>query len=106
MRLGHHQRIAKAVLVFLPESWWAYSYPHNVLNEGIQLENCGWIHCKQLIPKVFPTPLYESILAFMIAGILLGIAQENTLRRCIVFYLLLVEWNERYLYRNHPVNPL
>lgn len=46
---------------FLPDWFWSYTYPHNVVNEGIRIPNCIGQHCSVLAEAVFPTPLYESI---------------------------------------------
>jgi len=46
-------------LSWLPQWMWAYDYPHNVINEGVQMAGCVGKHCSHLDPPVFPTPLYE-----------------------------------------------
>jgi len=102
---GIINELPKPSWFFLPESWWAYSYPHNVLNKGIQLENCSWIHCKQLIPKVFPTPLYESILAFMIAGILWVLRKRIPYGGVLFFIYCLLNGIERFFIETIRVNP-
>ena len=38
--------------------------------QGVKIEGCTWMHCHQLVPPVYPTPLYESILAFLITCLL------------------------------------
>ena len=55
---------------FLPDWMWAYTYPHNVLNEGVRIAGCEWQYCYELSPAVYPTPFYETIMAFIIVGIL------------------------------------
>lgn len=49
-------------LTFLPDWMWAYDYPHNVINEGVAIANCTGKHCFHLVPPVFPTPLYETVI--------------------------------------------
>ena len=46
-------------LTWLPDWMWAYDYPHNVINDGILMENCHGSHCHVLETPVFPTSLYE-----------------------------------------------
>lgn len=46
---------------FLPDWFWSYNYPHNVVNEGLPIPDCIGHHCFALAQPVFPTPLYESI---------------------------------------------
>ena len=47
---------------FLPDWTWTFSYPHNVINEGIPIPGCEGSHCSMLDPGVFPTPFYESLM--------------------------------------------
>lgn len=46
---------------FLPDWFWKYNYPHNVISDGIPIPGCEGKHCYMLAEAVFPTPLYESI---------------------------------------------
>jgi phosphatidylglycerol---prolipoprotein diacylglyceryl transferase len=46
-------------LSFLPNWVWSYDYPHNVINEGVQIAGCVGKHCFHLVPPVYPTPIYE-----------------------------------------------
>lgn len=52
-------------LAWLPDWMWAYSYPHNVINEGIPLPHCSGSNCMVLDKPVFPTPIYESMVSFI-----------------------------------------
>ena len=55
---------------FLPDWLWAYDFPQNVLNQGVPIEGCEGNYCRRLAKPVFPTPVYEMVMAFAIAGIL------------------------------------
>ncbi len=44
---------------FLPAWLFAYTYPHNVNEDGILLPDCEGKYCRALPQPVFPTPLYE-----------------------------------------------
>ncbi|MCB0639902.1 MAG: prolipoprotein diacylglyceryl transferase, partial [Lewinella sp.] len=57
---------------FLPDWLWAFDYPRNVLNEGVLMQGCTGDFCHHLVPPVYPTPLYETMAAFGIGGILWG----------------------------------
>jgi phosphatidylglycerol:prolipoprotein diacylglycerol transferase len=46
---------------FLPDWFWSFNYPHNVVNEGMLIPGCEGKYCTMLPEGVFPTPLYESI---------------------------------------------
>ncbi len=55
---------------FLPDWLWAYDYPRNVLNRGEELADCVGQYCHHLVPPVYPTSVYETMMAFAIGGIL------------------------------------
>ncbi|MDP2420886.1 prolipoprotein diacylglyceryl transferase [Sediminibacterium sp.] len=55
---------------WLPDFMWSYSYPHNVLGEGVPIPGCSGPFCNQLAIPVYPTPLYELIICFILFGIL------------------------------------
>jgi phosphatidylglycerol:prolipoprotein diacylglycerol transferase len=55
---------------FLPDWMWSFSYPHNVINEGVQIPGCTDIHCFALNPPVFPTPFYETVMGLILFSIL------------------------------------
>ena len=57
-------------LSFIPDWFFAYDYPNNVLNKGVLISDCTSSHCCVLAAPVFPTPLYESILMFLVFGVL------------------------------------
>lgn len=46
---------------FLPDWFWSYGYPHNVLGAGEKIADCTGKYCGVLTPGVYPTPLYEAI---------------------------------------------
>lgn len=54
---------------WLPDWMVAYSYPHNVINEGVTIPDCkDGQYCSHLPIPVYPTPFYETVicLAFFI----------------------------------------
>ena len=78
---------------FLPDWLWSYNYPNNVNNDGVLLshcnadiyqelmskrmqmedrcvEACGIRYCHELDPKVYPTPIYETVLSLIGFGLL------------------------------------
>ncbi|HEX6426517.1 MAG TPA: prolipoprotein diacylglyceryl transferase family protein [Niastella sp.] len=62
--------------IFLPAPSWlpdwmvAMNYPHNVINEGIPINDCAGQYCSVLPIGVFPTPLYESITCILLFSLL------------------------------------
>ena len=55
---------------WMPDWLWAYSYPHNVIGEGKPILNCEGPYCSELVPAVYPTPLYEIIVCFLLFAVL------------------------------------
>ncbi len=61
---------------WLPDWAWAYSYPHNVVGEGIAIPGCAGQYCNQLPQPVFPTPLYEIIVCLVLFFILWSLRKK------------------------------
>lgn len=55
---------------WLPDWLWAFTYPHNVAMEGGHITNCVGKFCTELLQPVYPTPMYEAIIAFILFLIL------------------------------------
>lgn len=53
-------------LSWAPDWMWAFKYPHNVNDEGIQIPMCGGKFCHELAIPVFPTPFYETIMCLIL----------------------------------------
>ena len=47
---------------YLPNWLFAYTFPHNVNEDGIQLPDCDGKYCRALPQPVFPTSIYEIIM--------------------------------------------
>jgi prolipoprotein diacylglyceryltransferase len=87
-----------------PDWVWAYSYPNNVLNEGIPIAGCVGAHCNQLPNPVFPTPLYESIICIGLFGLLWGIRKKFTIPGTFFMFYLFLNGIERFLIERIRVN--
>ncbi|MBT8326494.1 MAG: prolipoprotein diacylglyceryl transferase [Bacteroidia bacterium] len=79
-------------LSWLPDWAWAYDYPNNV--HGWVLENPVW-----------PTPLYEVIMALIIFGILWGIRKKPFPAGVLFSIYLIFAGIERFLIEKIRVNP-
>ena len=73
---------------FLPDWAWSYSYPRNVLREGIPIEDCVGIYCNELSPAVYPTPVYEIVIAVITFSILWSL-RERMPRAGMLFFIYL-----------------
>ena len=92
-------------LSWLPDWAWAYNYPHNVLNEGIQIEGCLWDYCRQLGEGVYPTPLYETFFSLIIFGILWMLRKHVKVAGIIFFLYVFLNGVERFFIEKIRTNP-
>lgn len=89
----------------LPDWIFAYTYPHNVNESGIPIMGCTWdSYCNHLPLPVFPTPLYEIVMAILLFAFLWLIRKRiQTPGRLFAVYLL-VNGIERFLIEQIRVN--
>lgn len=55
---------------WMPVSWVAQNYAHNVNEDGLALPDCDGKFCSVLPIPVFPTPMYETIMSLLIFSVL------------------------------------
>lgn len=89
---------------FLPDWLWAYSYPNNVINEGIPIEGCQGAHCFMLENPVYPTSVYEALACFLFFGILYGFRKKFTIPGTLFAAYLIVNGIERFTIEKIRVN--
>lgn len=89
---------------FLPDWLWSYDYPMNVNKEGIPIEGCQWIYCNRLLQAVYPTPLYETIASFLIAGFLWAIRKRLKTPGMLFFIYLFFNGIQRFSIEKIRVN--
>ncbi len=95
-----------SALSFLPDWAWAYKYPHNVLSEGVPIAGCVGKHCMELPEAVFPTPLYESIMGFIIFAFLWIIRKRIEITGMMFSVYLFLNGMERFFIEKIRVNSL
>lgn len=88
----------------LPDWFWSYNYPNNVINEGIPIPGCTGKHCYMLAEPVFPTPLYESILCIGFFFLLWGFRKRFSVPGQFFSLYLLLNGIERFLIESIRVN--
>lgn len=96
-------------LGFLPVWFFAYDYPNNVNEHGVGLakEKCvdeKEKYCNHLPAPVFPTPLYEVIMAFLLFLLLWGLRKKIRAPGCLFALYLIVNGLERFLVEKIRVN--
>lgn len=91
-------------LSFLPDWAWAYTYPNNVINAGVPIEGCVGNYCNELLYPVFPTPIYEIIMALGIFALLWSIRKRIKIPGFLFGVYLVFNGLERFLIEKIRVN--
>jgi phosphatidylglycerol:prolipoprotein diacylglycerol transferase len=91
-------------LAFLPEWAWSYTYPNNVINEGVPIPGCEGRFCYQLPQGVFPTPLYEVIMSGLLFGLLWAIRKRVHIPGMLFSIYLVLNGIERFTIEKIRVN--
>jgi prolipoprotein diacylglyceryltransferase len=89
---------------FLPDWFWSYSYPHNVISSGVPMEGCFGRHCMILPQPVFPTPLYEAIICIALFFVLWSVRKKLSLPGTVFSLYLLLNGIERFSIEQIRVN--
>jgi prolipoprotein diacylglyceryl transferase len=97
---------APAWMAFLPDWIWSFSYPHNVIDEGIRIRGCTGPHCSVLPSPVFPTPLYETLAGFVIFAILWMIRKRLSVPGHLFCVYLILNGIERFFIEKIRINPV
>ena len=90
---------------FLPDWLWSFDYPHNVLNDGIQIDGCVWQYCKHLAEGVYPTPIYETFFSLIIFGILWMLRKRIKIPGILFFIYVFLNGVERFFIEKIRTNP-
>jgi len=88
----------------VPEWLWASTYPHNVIGEGAPIPDCVGRFCYALPQPVYPTPLYEVIMALAIFTFLWAIRKRIATPGMLFSIYLLLNGVERFLIERIRVN--
>lgn len=89
---------------WLPQSFFAQSYAHNVNNIGINLPDCKLDHCSVLPIGVFPTPLYEAMVCTLLFLFLWAIRKKIKIPFHLFAIYLILNGIERFFIENIRVN--
>ena len=89
---------------FLPTWFYAYTYPHNVNEDGILIPDCEGKYCRALPQPVFPTSLYETILCGILFLILWLLRKKITTAGIISGIYLIMNGLERFFIEKIRVN--
>jgi prolipoprotein diacylglyceryl transferase len=89
---------------FLPNWFWSYTFPHNVVEEGLPIQGCAGKFCNELPFGVYPTPLYEVLACFVLFIILWSIRKRVKTTGFIFSIYLIFNGLERFLIEKIRVN--
>jgi prolipoprotein diacylglyceryltransferase len=89
---------------WMPTWMVAYTYPNNVLSDGIPLKDCEGQWCRYLPNPVFPTPFYETLMGLAIFGILWGVRKRITAPGLLFGIYLFFNGLERFWIEKIRVN--
>jgi prolipoprotein diacylglyceryltransferase len=90
---------------WLPNWLFAYTYPHNVVNEGVRIPGCtDEQYCNQLPVPVFPTPFYETVVCFFLFLFLWSLRKKLKAPGTLFGIYLIVNGIERFFVEQIRVN--
>lgn len=91
-------------LTWAPDWVWAYGYPNNVVSDGVRIPGCEGPHCFELIPPVFPTPLYEFVMCTSLFLVLWFLRKRLPFVGILTGIYLILNGTERFLIEHIRVN--
>ncbi|MBI1222415.1 MAG: diacylglyceryl transferase [Bacteroidetes bacterium] len=91
-------------LSWLPDWAWSYTYPHNVLKEGIPIEGCTGEYCFQLADAVYPTPLYEAVTCILLFFLIWKLRTRVKTPGMLFSIYLILNGAERFMIEKIRVN--
>jgi len=89
---------------WLPRWMVAYNFPHNVIGEGVRLQDCTGQYCNQLPIPVFPTAFYETIVCLILTGFLFLLRNKLPVPGTLFAVYLIFNGVERFLVEQIRVN--
>jgi len=89
---------------FLPDWLFAYSYPHNVITEGVHIPGCNDQYCSYLPLPVFPTPIYETLICLTLFFIIWSLRKRFTVPGTLFAFYLVLNGLERFFIEKIRVN--
>ena len=91
-------------IAILPDWMWSFTYPHNVINEGIPIEGCMGRYCMELASPVWPTAFYEVVMATLIFSFLWAMRKRIKVAGVLFFVYLSLNGVERFFIEKIRVN--
>ncbi|MDB4083370.1 prolipoprotein diacylglyceryl transferase, partial [Vicingaceae bacterium] len=89
---------------FLPDWMWAFDYPNNVLNIDLQ-KDFHSMGLESITGNAWPTPFYETVMAFIIFGILWSLRKKMLVPGVMFSLYLAFNGVERFFIEKIRINP-
>jgi phosphatidylglycerol:prolipoprotein diacylglycerol transferase len=89
---------------WLPDWVWAYNFPHNVNDAGVQIPGCIGKYCNELPQPVYPTSLYETIVCLILFLILWSLRKKIKIPGVLFAIYLMFNGIERFFIEKIRVN--
>ncbi|MFY7965400.1 MAG: prolipoprotein diacylglyceryl transferase [Chitinophagaceae bacterium] len=89
---------------WLPNWLFGYTYPHNVVNDGVMMLNCKGDFCNALPLPVFPTPFYETVVSTIFFFGLIGFRNKIKTAGTMFGIYLMLNGFERFWIEKIRVN--
>jgi phosphatidylglycerol---prolipoprotein diacylglyceryl transferase len=89
---------------FLPNWLFGYTYPHNVIGEGVKIPGCSGPYCSYLPLPVFPTPFYETIVCIGLFFLIWSLRKKMRVPGTLFAFYLFINGIERFLIEKIRVN--
>lgn len=91
---------------FLPDWFWSFKFPHNVISDGVPIPGCVGRHCMELPLPVYPTSLYEAIIAITLFFVLWAIRKHIKIPGLLFCIYLMMNGMERFFIEKIRINNL
>lgn len=90
---------------WMPDWFWSYTYPHNVNEVGVKMANCtDTKFCNELPVPVFPTPLYEVLVCFILFLVIWSLRKKFKVPGTLFGFYLMLNGLERFFIEKIRVN--
>ncbi len=90
---------------WLPDWMWAYTYPHNVNEEGLKkIPGCIGKYCNELEVGHFPTPFYETVICLILLLIVWSLRKRFKIPGTLFAFYLILNGVERFFIEKIRIN--
>lgn len=89
---------------WMPDWLVAYNFPHNVINEGVNIVDCRDQYCTHLPIPVFPTAFYETLICTILFLVLWFLRKRLAIPGALFAIYLIFNGFERFLIEKIRVN--